>query len=77
VNFTRKGEYSYATSFPMPILFSSAFDDAMVQDIASVISEEARAYSNAGRAGLDFFTPNINGFKDPRWGRGYVHRVET
>ncbi|KAK3111106.1 hypothetical protein LTR53_013973 [Teratosphaeriaceae sp. CCFEE 6253] len=70
VNFTNGGAYSYATSFPMPILFSAAFDDAMVQDIAAVISTEARAYSNAGRAGLDFFTPNINPFKDPRWGRG-------
>ncbi|KAK0862997.1 hypothetical protein LTS02_006803 [Friedmanniomyces endolithicus] len=70
VNFTDAGEYSYATSFPMPILFSAAFDDPMVQDIATVISTEARAYSNVARAGLDFFTPNINPFKDPRWGRG-------
>ncbi len=66
VNFTDAGEYSYATSFPMPILFSAAFDDPMVQDIATVISTEARAYSNVARAGLDFFTPNINPFKDPR-----------
>ncbi|KAK0946472.1 hypothetical protein LTS01_026042, partial [Friedmanniomyces endolithicus] len=43
VNFTNGGAYSYATSFPMPILFSAAFDDAMVQDIAAVISTEARA----------------------------------
>jgi xylan 1,4-beta-xylosidase len=70
VNFSSSGNYSYATSFPMPILFSSAFDDQLVQDIASVISTEARAFSNAARAGLDFFTPNINPYRDPRWGRG-------
>lgn len=52
VNFSTAGNYSYATSFPMPILFSAAFDDQMVQDIANVISTEARAFSNAARAGL-------------------------
>jgi xylan 1,4-beta-xylosidase len=70
VNFSVSGEFSYATSFPMPITFSAAFDDEMVKDIATVISTEARAFSNARRAGLDFFTPNINPYKDPRWGRG-------
>lgn len=34
------------------------------------VGREARAFANAGRAGLDFWTPNINPFKDPRWGRG-------
>lgn len=34
------------------------------------ISTEARAFSNAGRGGLNFWTPNINPFRDPRWGRG-------
>ena len=66
VNFSDAGEFSYATSFPMPILFSAAFDDQLVQEIASVISTEARAYSNAARGGLDYFTPNINPYKDPR-----------
>lgn len=42
----------------------------MIQEIATVISTEARAFSNVGRAGLDFFTPNINPYRDPRWGRG-------
>ena len=59
VNFTESGDYSYATSFPMPILFSAAFDDQLVQDIATVISTEFRAYSNGRRAGLDAFTPNL------------------
>lgn len=35
-----------------------------------MISTEARAFNNFGRSGLDYFTPNINPFKDPRWGRG-------
>ncbi|KAK5136092.1 hypothetical protein LTR08_004142 [Meristemomyces frigidus] len=70
VNFSNSGAFSYATSFPVPLLFSAAFDDKLVLDIATVISTEARAFSNAERTGLDFFTPNINPYKDPRWGRG-------
>lgn len=49
VNFTAFGQpYSYATSFPMPILMSAAFDDDLIEDVATVISTEARAFSNAG-----------------------------
>ena len=48
----------------------AAFDDDLINAIATVISTEARAFNNANRSGLDFFTPNINPFKDPRWGRG-------
>ena len=67
VNYSRNGgEFSYATSFPQPILTAAAFDDTLVQDVATVISTEARAFSNAGRTGLDFFTPNINGYRDAR-----------
>ncbi|PTB38007.1 uncharacterized protein TrAFT101_011886 [Trichoderma asperellum] len=62
--------FSAATSFPMPILLSAAFDDALVQSVATAISTEARAFANFGFAGLDFWTPNINPFRDPRWGRG-------
>lgn len=62
--------FSAATSFPMPILLSAAFDDALVQNVATAISTEARAFANYGFAGLDFWTPNINPFRDPRWGRG-------
>lgn len=62
--------FSAATSFPMPILLSAAFDDALVQNVATAISTEARAFANFGFAGLDFWTPNINPFRDPRWGRG-------
>lgn len=49
---------------------SAAFDDQLILDVATTISTEARSFSNANRAGLDFFTPNINPYRDPRWGRG-------
>ncbi|KAJ7695694.1 beta-xylosidase [Mycena rosella] len=70
VSFAPSGQFSFATSFPEPILMSAAFDDEMIKAVATVISTEVRAFNNAGRAGLDAFTPNINPFRDPRWGRG-------
>jgi hypothetical protein len=59
-----------ATSFPMPINLGATFNRSLVYRMGSVISTEARAFNNEGRTGLDFFTPNINIFRDPRWGRG-------
>ncbi|KDQ58994.1 glycoside hydrolase family 3 protein [Jaapia argillacea MUCL 33604] len=70
VNFSTSGNFSYATSFPQPILMGAAFDDALILQVATVVGTEGRAFNNFGRAGLDFWTPNINPFKDPRWGRG-------
>lgn len=70
VNFSTSGEFSYATSFPQPILMSAAFDDELIKSVGSIVGMEGRAFNNYGRAGLDFWTPNINPFKDPRWGRG-------
>ncbi|KAI1194551.1 glycoside hydrolase family 3 protein [Nemania serpens] len=70
VVFNASGEYSGATSFASPILMSAAFDDELIHAVADAVSTEARAFSNAGRAGLDYWTPNINPYKDPRWGRG-------
>ncbi|TGO67133.1 hypothetical protein BELL_0910g00040 [Botrytis elliptica] len=70
VAFTSDGNFSYATSFPMPILTAAAFDDALMNSIAKIVGREGRAFANVGKAGYDFWTPNINGFKDPRWGRG-------
>jgi beta-glucosidase len=69
------------TDFPEPIGLAATFDDKLVHDAASAISEEVRAvHANAraeGRAGgfltgggLDVWAPNINIFRDPRWGRG-------
>ncbi len=64
------GNLSAATSFPMPINLGATFNVSLVHRIGAVISTEARAFNNEGRAGLVFFTPNINIFRDPRWGRG-------
>ncbi|EUC31235.1 glycoside hydrolase family 3 protein [Bipolaris zeicola 26-R-13] len=69
-SFAKQGDYSYSTSFPQPILMGAAFDDDLITEVAKVISTEARAFNNANRTGLDFWTPNINPFRDPRWGRG-------
>lgn len=68
INFT--GAYSTATSFPMPLLMAAAFDDDIIFDIATVIGNEARAFGNGGIAPVDYWTPDINPFRDPRWGRG-------
>jgi beta-glucosidase len=67
-----------ATVFPEPIGLAATFDPALIHEMAIVIGTEARAKHNqairAGRRdimeGLDFWSPNINIFRDPRWGRG-------
>nr|A1CCL9.2 RecName: Full=Probable exo-1,4-beta-xylosidase bxlB; AltName: Full=1,4-beta-D-xylan xylohydrolase bxlB; AltName: Full=Beta-xylosidase bxlB; AltName: Full=Xylobiase bxlB; Flags: Precursor [Aspergillus clavatus NRRL 1] len=70
VHFADSGPFSYATSFAQPILLGASFDDELVKQVATVVGTEGRAFGNAGRAGLDYWTPNINPFRDPRWGRG-------
>lgn len=70
VRFSEEGDYSYATVFPQVITLGATFDDDLVYDMATVISTEARVFSNDGRAGLDFWSPVLNPFRDPRWGRG-------
>jgi xylan 1,4-beta-xylosidase len=52
------------------VTMASAFDDDLIYAIGDVISTECRAFNNYNRSGLDFWTPNINPFRDPRWGRG-------
>ncbi|KZV30032.1 putative beta-D-xylosidase 7 [Dorcoceras hygrometricum] len=60
-----------ATSFPQVILTASTFDPHLWYRIAKVIGTEARAMYNEGDAiGLTFWSPNINIYRDPRWGRG-------
>ena len=67
-----------ATIFPQAIGMASTFDDTLIYNIASAISDEARAMYNASvkkgyhlwYSGLTFWTPNINIYRDPRWGRG-------
>ncbi|HUN86551.1 MAG TPA: glycoside hydrolase family 3 C-terminal domain-containing protein [Terracidiphilus sp.] len=68
----------YATVFPQAIGMAATWDPAMVHAMGNVISTEARAkYNQAQREdnhriffGLTFWSPNINIFRDPRWGRG-------
>jgi beta-glucosidase len=67
-----------ATVFPQTIGLAATFDEALVRRVATAISDEARAkYVEAQRRGergryqgLTFFSPNVNIFRDPRWGRG-------
>uniref|UniRef100_A0A0D9WA62 Fibronectin type III-like domain-containing protein n=1 Tax=Leersia perrieri TaxID=77586 RepID=A0A0D9WA62_9ORYZ len=59
-----------ATSFPQPILTAASFNSSLFRAIGEVVSTEARAMHNVGLAGLTFWSPNINIFRDPRWGRG-------
>ncbi|EFJ23793.1 hypothetical protein SELMODRAFT_103038 [Selaginella moellendorffii] len=59
-----------ATSFPQVILTVASFNSSLWNKIAQAISIEAIAMYNAGRSGLTFWSPNINIFRDPRWGRG-------
>jgi beta-glucosidase len=71
----RSGE---ATVFPQAIALAATWDDTFIHAIAGTIGREARAkyndaVSHGNRAryyGLTFWTPNINIFRDPRWGRG-------
>jgi beta-glucosidase len=63
------------TVFPEPVGLAASFDPALVHQMAVAISTEARVRYNRERreglyAGLDFWSPNINIFRDPRWGRG-------
>src|SRR6266702_3906335 len=67
-----------ATSFPQAIGLAATWNDSLVFRMATVISDEARAkhheYVRQGSReryqGLTFWSPNINLFRDPRWGRG-------
>jgi beta-glucosidase len=68
----------YATVFPQAIGMGATWDPAIVRAMGMVVSTEARAkYNEAQRQGnhrifygLTFWSPNINIFRDPRWGRG-------
>lgn len=68
----------YATVFPQSITVAASWDKELVYNVASVISDEARGkYQEFVRRGerdifqgLTFWSPNVNIFRDPRWGRG-------
>ena len=68
-----------ATSFPQAIGLAATFDDTLVEELGDVAATEGRAkfnqFSRKGDRdiyhGLSFWSPNINIFRDPRWGRGH------
>ena len=68
----------YATVFPQAIGLAATWDTKLMHDVADIISTEARAKhhefvrnnQHARYQGLTFWSPNINIFRDPRWGRG-------
>jgi beta-glucosidase len=72
------GRAGIATVFPQAIGLAAAWDKALMRRVATAISDEARAkHHEALRhgvhdifTGLTFWSPNINQFRDPRWGRG-------
>ena len=72
------GRNSYATVFPITMAMAASWDDALLHKVFTAVSDEARVKAQqAKRSGnikryqsLSFWTPNINIFRDPRWGRG-------
>ncbi|MGQ9621234.1 MAG: glycoside hydrolase family 3 C-terminal domain-containing protein [Bacteroidales bacterium] len=72
------GRAGLATVFPQAIGLAATWDQELILRVATAISDEARAKhhefvrnnSRARYQGLTFWTPNINIFRDPRWGRG-------
>lgn len=67
-----------ATVFPEPIGMAASFDPELIREVAEAIGEEGRVKYEAAQAvgrqdncsGLTFWSPNVNIFRDPRWGRG-------
>ncbi|XP_076897907.1 putative beta-D-xylosidase 7 [Bidens hawaiensis] len=65
------GTIKNTTSFPQVILTAASFNARLWYRIGQAIGLEARAVYNQGQAnGMTFWAPNINVFRDPRWGRG-------
>ncbi len=68
-----------ATVFPQAIGLAATFDEDFLEEIAEAVSDEGRAKFNAQQKygdydiykGLTFWSPNVNIFRDPRWGRGH------
>ncbi len=67
-----------ATVFPEPIGMAASFDADLIEEMAAAIADEGRAKYHASAAigrrgwytGLTFWSPNVNIYRDPRWGRG-------
>ena len=67
-----------ATVFPQPIGMAASFDEPLLFEVFTAVSDEARVKNRLAQEsghirqyqGVTFWTPNINIFRDPRWGRG-------
>ena len=59
----------HSTQFPQPLSLAASFNRSLWLAVGQRIADEARAFSNLNRSGLDYWTPNVNIFRDPRWGR--------
>jgi len=72
------GRNGYATVFPITIAMAASWDDALLHRVFTAVSDEARVKARQAKESgrirryqsLSFWTPNINIFRDPRWGRG-------
>ncbi len=72
------GRNGLCTVFPSCIGMAASFDDDLIEEVFTAVSDEARAKNTLARSkgkqgkysGLSFWTPNVNVFRDPRWGRG-------
>ena len=72
------GRNGLATVFPSCIGMAAAFDDDLLTEVFTAVSDEARAKNTLARSegktgkykGLSYWTPTVNIFRDPRWGRG-------
>lgn len=72
------GRNGVSTVYPITMMMASSWDNALVERIFSAVSDEARVKNQQAKAagkikryqGLSFWTPNINIYRDPRWGRG-------
>ena len=58
-----------ATSFPYSISMGASWNPELIRAIGSATSDEARGFDNEYQVGLNYFSPTINLYRDPRWGR--------
>ena len=63
------GKLMQATSFPTSITMGSTWNPDLMEEVATAISDEARAAYNLGEMDISFWSPTINMLRDPRWGR--------
>ncbi len=72
------GRNGYATVFPITMAMAASWDDVLLHRVFTAVSDEARVKARQAKQSgnirryqsLSFWTPNINIFRDPRWGRG-------